>query len=121
MGGINFFKKNNDKPQNLDEVLSCVKKLENKIGEISEELSAVREMSESSMQKVGVIRFNPFKGVGGDQSFAIALLDSKNNGFVISSIYMREGGKIYTKPIKDGKSEYALSEEEEKAIKKAIG
>ena len=121
MAGINLFKKNKDKPQDLGEVLSYVQKLENKLGEVSEELSVVREMAESSIQKVGVIRFNPFKGVGGDQSFAIALLDSKNNGFVISSIYMREGGRTYTKPIKNGKSEYTLSEEEEGAIKKAIG
>lgn len=121
MVGINFFKKNKNKPQDVNEILSYVKKLEKKTEELSEELSAVRKMAELSIQKVSVIRFNPFKDVGGDQSFSIALLDFENNGFVISSIFMREGSKIYTKPVKNGQSEYALSEEEEKAIKKALG
>lgn len=121
MVGINFFKKNKDKPQGVNEILSYVQKLEKKTEELSEELSIVRKMAELSIQKVSVIRFNPFKDVGGDQSFSIALLDFENNGFVISSIFMREGSKIYTKPVKNGQSEYALSEEEEKAIKKALG
>ncbi len=121
MVGINFFKKNKNKPQDVNEILSYVQKLEKKTEELSEELSVVRKMAELSIQKVSVIRFNPFKDVGGDQSFSIALLDFENNGFVISSIFMREGSKIYTKPVKNGQSEYALSEEEEKAIKKALG
>jgi hypothetical protein len=63
---------------------------------------------------------NPFKDTGGDQSFAIALLDSNNNGIVLSSLYTREGTRVYTKPIEKGASSYNLSKEEEEAIKKAI-
>jgi hypothetical protein len=69
---------------------------------------------------VGLVRFNPFGEVGGDQSFSIALLDSDHNGFVITSHYAREASRIYAKPVKNGKSTYALSEEEKGAIKEAI-
>ena len=73
------------------------------------------------IQKVGLLRFNPFKDVGGDQSFSLALLNGKNNGFTISSLYTREGTRIYCKAIIDGKTEkYPLTEEEKKAIQIAI-
>lgn len=75
----------------------------------------------SSIQKVGFIRFNPFTDLGSNQSFAISFLDQKDDGIVISSLHAKEGTRIYAKPIKNGESEYSLSKEEEKAIKKAIG
>jgi hypothetical protein len=77
-------------------------------------------MATSSIQKVGVVRFNPFSDVGGNQSFVIALLDSKNSGLVISSLHGREGTRVYAKPVSAGKSEHHLSTEEIQAIKKAI-
>jgi hypothetical protein len=65
-------------------------------------------------------RFNPFKEVGGDQSFSVALLNGKNNGLVISSLYTREGTRIYAKAITNGLSEkHPLTEEEEEIIKLA--
>jgi hypothetical protein len=67
-----------------------------------------------------VLRYNPFDNVGGDQSFSIALLDANNNGFVITSLYAREGTRVFAKPIKNGESEFPLSEEEKEAINRAI-
>ncbi|MBU1102276.1 DUF4446 family protein [Patescibacteria group bacterium] len=80
----------------------------------------LEKMALNSVQKVGVIRFNPFKDTGGDQSFCIAFLNAQNNGFTISSLFTREGTRIYTKPITDGKSSYPLTEEEKEAIEVAI-
>ncbi len=71
------------------------------------------------IQKVGVVRFNPFKDTGSDQSFAIALMDISGNGLVISSLFTRDGTRIYSKPLEKGKSKYPLSEEEQRAIKRA--
>lgn len=79
----------------------------------------LEKMALKSVQKVGVVRFNPFKETGGDQSFSIALLDSQDNGLVISSLYTREGTRVYCKPIEEGKSKYNLSKEEEMAIEQA--
>ena len=118
---MRFFKKNKKKPENLKEVLAYIKKINGRIEEISDDLNFVKKMAEISLQKVGVVRFNPFKDMGGDQSFSIALLDSGNNGLVVSSIYSRDGNRVYTKPIKNGDSEYQLSNEEKEAIKKATG
>jgi hypothetical protein len=112
------------KVKDLEEVLSeQVKRMENiedDIKDINKWNEKLQGICDISITKVGVIRFNPFKDTGGDQSFAIALLDSSNNGIVFSSLYTREGTRVYAKPIENGASSYNLSKEEEGAIKKAI-
>ncbi len=65
------------------------------------------------------IRFNPFPESGGNQSFAIALINEEGDGFIISSLYSREKTSVFAKPIKGGKSEYELTEEEKKALDEA--
>ncbi|MFZ5823768.1 MAG: DUF4446 family protein [Bacillota bacterium] len=75
----------------------------------------------SHIQRTGIIRFNAFPDTGSDLSFAIALLDARDNGFVISSLYGRNESRIYAKPIRNGTSTYTLSEEEQKALAQAKG
>jgi hypothetical protein len=70
-------------------------------------------------QRFGVIRYNPFSDVGGNQSFAIALSDAAGNGFVISSLHHRDRTQVYAKPLVDWTSPYALSDEEAAAIEMA--
>lgn len=70
----------------------------------------------SCIQKVGLVRYNAFKDVGSDLSFAIALLDGNDNGVVFNGIYGSESSNIYAKPIKAKKSSYQLSGEEEYAL-----
>lgn len=88
------------------------------------DISKIQEKQEKmlalTIKKIGVIRFNPFNNTGGDQSFAIALLNSNNSGIIISSLFLREGTRIYAKPVNALKSSYPLSKEEEEAIKKAL-
>ena len=93
--------------------------LEEMIKEAFLNIKGLEDISKITLQKTGVVRFNPFNEMGGNQSFVIALLDGKNNGFVISSLFGKEGNRVYTKPVKAGKSEYSLSSEEKKAIEKA--
>lgn len=75
----------------------------------------------SYFQKFGFVKFNPFNDrVAGDQSFVIALLDNKKNGFVKTFLYTRDGVRVYVKPIKEGKPvDFELSQEELEAIHKA--
>lgn len=83
----------------------------------------VRDMDKNitkCVQKVGVIRYNPFDEVGGNLCYAIALLDTDNNGVVLNGIHSRTGSFTYAKPIELGVSEYVLSEEELKAVEMAI-
>lgn len=72
------------------------------------------------IQKIGLVRFNPFKDTGGDQSFILAFLDANNTGIVLSGLYSRSGTRWYTKRVINGKGvEHELSEEELQAIKEA--
>jgi len=79
-------------------------------------------LGQESIHKTELLRFNPFKETGGNQSFAVALMNGKNTGFVISSIHTREGTRVYAKPIENGAEvkEYPLSEEEKHVIGLAI-
>jgi len=92
--------------------------------ELKKALERIQNIEISSLnhfQKIGVVRFNPFVNMGGNQSFVIALLDNKNNGFLISSFFGKEGNRLYAKTVKNGKSELSPSQEELEALKRAIG
>ncbi len=115
---FNFLKKEKE-PKNLKEILSQFKELKEDLTNISQELEKIKKENTFSVQKVGIVRFNPFKETGGNQSFSIALLDARNNGVTISSLYGREGNRVFAKPIKNSLSTYTLSKEEERAIIKA--
>jgi hypothetical protein len=72
-----------------------------------------------SMQRLGLVRFNAFEGIGGEQSFAIALLDGAGDGFVLSSLQGRGESRLYAKPVNKWDSAYTLSAEEKQAIAQA--
>lgn len=113
------------KHPNLEELLLShgenIKILDRDIQELYNISNQIHSLAFSGLHKFASLRFNPFKDVGGDQSFAIAMLDGKNNGVVITSLYTREGTRVYSKSISDGKSEkYPLTEEEKQVIKLAI-
>ncbi len=87
------------------------------LNKLHKELEAI---TQRSIQKVGVIRYNPFSDAGGDQSFAIALLDAEGNGLVVSSLHSRTETRVFAKPVRAGRSTYSLSDEEQQAVKKAL-
>jgi hypothetical protein len=70
--------------------------------------------------RLGLVRFNPFDDTGGNQSFTLAILDSNNDGFVISSLHSRTGTRLYAKAIFGGESETALGAEEAQAVEIAV-
>jgi hypothetical protein len=117
---LNFLKRKKKEPKDLKEILAQFEILEKNFKKLSQDLEKFKKESRFFVQKIGVVRYNPFSEVGGNQSFSIALLDGKNNGFVITSLYTREGNRVYAKPIQNGKSQYFLSQEEKEAIEKAI-
>ena len=83
------------------------------------EISIINTKLKKSVRGVETIRFNPFPDQGSNQSFAIGMLNEEGNGVVFSSLYSRERMSVFAKPVKDGKSEYDLSEEEKEALVKA--
>src|SRR3989338_5234693 len=88
---------------------------------LEDHLETVEERLEQSVRGIGTVRFNPFKGTGegGNQSFASAFIDGGGNGVVFSTLHTRERMSIFAKPLKNGKSEYELTEEERNAIRQA--
>ncbi|OGN33879.1 MAG: hypothetical protein A2842_02315 [Candidatus Wildermuthbacteria bacterium RIFCSPHIGHO2_01_FULL_48_25] len=116
-----FFKAKKKKFQGVSkEVEKHLEGLEKKLEELSQELADFKKGMKKAVTKVGIIRYNPFGEGGGDQSFSAAFLDEDNNGVVLTSHYLQEYNRMYGKPVQAGKSEYALSKEEEEAIKKAL-
>lgn len=75
---------------------------------------------QTAITRVGVVRFRAFEDMGSDLSYAVALLDSHNDGVVLSSIFGREDSRSYVKPIENGTSSYTMTEEEQQALKDAM-
>ena len=76
---------------------------------------------EKTYQKMGLVKYDAFHEMGGKLSFSLAMLDEKNNGYIISAMHTREGCYTYIKEIIDGNSVIVLSEEDQEALKQALG
>ena len=85
-----------------------------------EEIKELSKKHENAFQKVGLVKYDAFTEMGGKLSFALALLDERNDGFIINSVHSSEGCYSYTKRVKDGDSQIALSNEEKVAVERAI-
>ena len=112
------------KVDNLEDLLlsqaKSLKLLDKDIQELYMISNQINALAFKGFHKLGVVRFNPFKDVGGDQSFSVALLNGKSDGLTISSLFTREGSRVYTKTIAGGISEkHPLTEEEKEAIQLA--
>lgn len=71
-------------------------------------------------RKVGIVKYDAFQQMGGQLSFSLALLDEKDNGFVLNSIHSVDGCYSYTKEIRHGECSLDLGEEERQALEEAI-
>ena len=100
----------------MDRVRQVVREIE----AVSARTTAVEGELERAFGRVGLVRFNPFEDTGGNQSFALALLDGRGDGFVVSSLHARAGTRVYAKAITRGSSEANLSAEEGEALRQAL-
>lgn len=103
----------------LEHLLASQEKLKEELKKVEGEVVILRNKSQFSIQKVGLVRFSPYQDTGGNQSFTLALLNEKDSGVVILSLHNREGTRIYIKPIVDGASKIELSSEEKRALDEA--
>ena len=118
MGG----KDGKDLEQVLLDQVAEVKELDSEIQELFEISNRLRELCMKSIHKTSVLRFNPFKEVGSNQSFSVALLNGKNSGAIISSLHTREGTRVYAKPVENGlPSGFPFTDEEKAVIAEASG
>lgn len=106
--------------EDLENYMYRVERVERQNAEIISYCKNLDEEVSKCIQKIGIVRYSAFKDTGSDLSFAVAMLDENNDGVVLNGIYSREMSNIYAKPVKNGVSEYTLSEEEKEAIRRAI-
>ncbi len=97
-----------------------VRRASAKVDELSKACANLDKLSKSCVQKIGIVRFNAFEDTGSDLSFAVALLDGNNDGFVLSSIFSRSESRSYAKPVVKGQSSYFLTDEEKQALEQAM-
>lgn len=105
----------------LAEQIKKSQKQEKNCRNMAGKIIELQKIGDKSFQKIKIKRYSPFSEVGGDQSFSLCLLDSKNNGFIITSHFARDFNRIYAKPIEQGACKHSLSKEEKETIAEAIG
>lgn len=103
----------------LEKVLERGDRNEKDISDLFKKINSLEESGKLHIQKVGLVRFNPFKELGGDHSFSLAVLNSEDSGFIITSLHTRDRTRVYMKEVMNGKSDTDLSTEEKKALVKA--
>ena len=102
-----------DKFEEAEAVLKFTKQNRTEIRELNRKL-------ETNYQKVGIVKYDAFNEMGGKLSFALAMLDGNDSGWIINAMHSREGCYTYVKEIVKGESYVELAEEEAEALDKAI-
>ena len=116
------FTRGKDAESMEDTILGCLDKVdgvEKLLAIQREEIINLRKNQRLAVQKVGLVKYDAFFDLSGQLSFALAMLDQKENGFIINSVYSRDGNYSYMKEIKDGACALELSKEEREALEQA--
>lgn len=110
--------------KNLEELIISkfneVDKASAKADKAINQCKIIKDEIKGCVNKVSVIRYKAFSDIGSDLSFSIAILDSYNDGVIITGIYSRQDSITYAKPVDKGISRYELSEEETYVLNDAI-
>lgn len=105
----------------FEELISEVGDFDKDLGSLKNRLSGVEKLQLKHIQRVELLRYNPYDETGGDQSFTLALLDDGGNGIVITSLHARSATRIFAKPVIGAKAvKHQFSEEERQAIEVAM-
>lgn len=98
-----------------------IKKLKFEDKENKDAIRVINKNLRAAYQKFGVVKYNAFKGMGGNLSFAFAMLDYTNTGYILNSVHSREGCFVYVKVVDRGQTEVLLGTEEKEALEQALG
>ena len=119
-----YFMRGRDAESMEDMILGLEEALRDLRSEDRANKEAIRVLNKNqraSYQKFGIVRYNAFKDMGGKMSFAIALLDYTNTGFIMNTVHAREGCYLYIKTVDCGQTEVLLGSEEKDALEQALG
>lgn len=106
--------------ENMLEQIEEIKNLQMEDRANKDAIKGLNKIVQKTYQKAGLVKYDAFKGMGGQSSFALTLLDQMDNGILMNTIHSREGCYLYIKEIRDGQSEITLGKEEEESLKKAL-
>ena len=121
---FDYFMRGKDAEWLEDVIVDRIDEIKNLKAEDRATKDAMRSLnrnSRASFQKLGIVKYNAFKGMGGNLSTAIALLDYTNSGFILNCVHSREGCYIYVKEVDMGQTEIVLGNEEQEALEQAMG
>ena len=104
-----------------DTIMDIMEELQEKDRSSKDAMKQLSRQIKSSFQKFGYVKYNAFKGMGGNLSFVIAMLDNNNSGFILDVVHSREGCYIYLKEVEEGATEVLLGGEEQEALEQALG
>lgn len=104
----------------LAESLGTVRSTSLAVARMQEQHNDIVNVMPTVIRHVGLVRFSPFHDTGSDQSFALALLDGRQDGVVITALHSRTDSRLYAKPVERGSSSYSLTPEERDAMDHAL-
>ena len=105
----------------LIQILDQMKELNAKDRATKDMMRVLSKQVKDSYQKIGFVKYNAFKGMGGNLSFVLAMLDDNNSGFILDAVHSREGCYMYLKEVEEGATETVLGSEEQEALEQALG
>jgi hypothetical protein len=105
----------------LDDHIRRVREAAALVKVLDDRVFRLEQNARGHVQRVGFLRFNPFRDTGGDQSFALALADADGNGVILSSLHSRDVTRLYAKPLIAWESAYQMTDEERQVINRARG
>ena len=111
---------NDNMGQMLAEYLNTVRTTAGSVNRMKAEHDRMAAIMPSVIRHVGLVRFSPFHDTGGDQSFALALLNGQGDGVIVTALHSRSDSRLYAKPVEGGRSQYSLSPEEREAMDRAL-
>ena len=96
-----------------------VERLGQELAVTTRRVEAAETNAQKAMQRIGVVRYNPFEDTGSNQSFVLAMLDARGDGFVLSTLHSRQATRMFLKSVNGGKADSAVSAEEAEALRLA--
>ena len=97
-----------------------LEELRSRLDRLVADVASLRADGDGALRRLGVVRYDAFRDMGGHMSFSVALLDARRNGLVISILNGRDGSRGYAKAVREGKSSSPLSNEEQEALVQAL-
>lgn len=100
----------------FEKIISALEQAKEREKVTAKHLQELRKEGLGFIQSVDTMRYNPYGDVGGDESFSLLLLDGKKNGVILTSLHSRSNTRIYVKPVREGKPQLELSQEEKQLL-----